>query len=43
MFYAKKSTIEELKSFINALTEYDEKVDVFYDPFYGVLSQGKIP
>ena len=43
MFYAKKSNIEELRNFINALTEYDEKVDVSYDPYYGALSQGKLP
>ena len=43
MFYAKKSTIEELKNFINALTKYDKEVDEFYDPYYGALSQGKIP
>ena len=42
MFYAKKSTIEDLRNFINALTEYDEEVDGFYDPYYGALSQGKI-
>ena len=43
MFYAKKSTIKELRNFINALTEYAVDVDVFYDPYYGALSQGKIP
>ena len=43
MFYAKKSTINELRNFICDLTEYDVDVDVFYDPYYGALSQGKIP
>ena len=43
MFYAKKSTINELRNFICDLTEYDVDVDVFYDPYYGALNQGKIP
>ena len=43
MFYAKKSTIEDLRNFINALPEYDEELDEFYSPYCGALSQGKIP